>query len=290
MPFTLHTVRFMKSNLFVIAAADSAGIYRKLFQVRLTGGTSPSLAVSFAYAPFGPGGLSRLDDTTPGAVSGTHQWFDPNASNLVSNMPKYSHHVDGNAHFSQDGRILTAVRRAACPLPEINGHAFTLHVLGVHKFPVVTERDRRQAQSNKRRFVALTQAASSKKMITLVGSVYRRASYFQMLSQYGMRSEISGDFTKVRNRFGFRDTRALLTSPLLSQDGPDAPIVELRTMDYEIPDNKRDTLLFIGGFDSRNPFKWRDHPGILATRFPAAYEQRDLSRLRWLDLDRQSNH
>jgi hypothetical protein len=47
---------------------------------------------------------------------------------------KYSHHPDGRAHFSQTGKIITAVKRQSIPLDAQNGHIFTLHIQGLAAF------------------------------------------------------------------------------------------------------------------------------------------------------------
>jgi hypothetical protein len=50
---------------------------------------------------------------------------------VASHLVKYSHHPDGRAHFSQTGKIITAVKRQSIPLDTQNGHIFTLHIQGL---------------------------------------------------------------------------------------------------------------------------------------------------------------
>jgi hypothetical protein len=50
---------------------------------------------------------------------------------VTSHLVKYSHHPDGRAHFSQTGKIITAVKRQSIPLETQNGHIFTLHIQGL---------------------------------------------------------------------------------------------------------------------------------------------------------------
>lgn len=45
---------------------------------------------------------------------------------VTKSIVKYSHHPDGHAHFSQDGRIFTQVRRKAATLDTQRGHLFSL--------------------------------------------------------------------------------------------------------------------------------------------------------------------
>jgi hypothetical protein len=55
---------------------------------------------------------------------------------VTSHLVKYSHHPDGRAHFSQDGKILTAIKRQSIALDRQNGHMFTLYIQGLHALDV----------------------------------------------------------------------------------------------------------------------------------------------------------
>ena len=51
---------------------------------------------------------------------------------ITSHLVKYSHHPDGRAHFSQDGKIVTAVKRQSVPLRRQEGHIFSLLIQGLN--------------------------------------------------------------------------------------------------------------------------------------------------------------
>src|SRR5260370_38215581 len=55
---------------------------------------------------------------------------------VTSHRVKYSHHPDGRAHFSQDGKIFTAIKRHSISLDTQNGHMFTLYIQGLHALDV----------------------------------------------------------------------------------------------------------------------------------------------------------
>jgi hypothetical protein len=55
---------------------------------------------------------------------------------VTSHLVKYSHHPDGKAHFSQDKKILTAIKRQSIALDKQNGHMFTLYIQGLHALDV----------------------------------------------------------------------------------------------------------------------------------------------------------
>lgn len=50
---------------------------------------------------------------------------------VTSHLVKYSHHVDGRAHFSQDGKIFTTIKRQSVALEKQDGHIFSLWVQGL---------------------------------------------------------------------------------------------------------------------------------------------------------------
>ena len=52
---------------------------------------------------------------------------------------KYSHHVDGEAHFSEDSKIYTEIRRKACPFNMMDGHLFTLMFRGHNNFKKIPD-------------------------------------------------------------------------------------------------------------------------------------------------------
>ncbi len=99
----------------------------KAFQV--VWGADGSLFVTFPYFKHNEGILtaSRL----PGNGQ-TECVIDLEDGGKVSSyLVKYSHHVDGTAHFSQTGKIITAIRRQSLPLGQQNGHIFSMQVQGL---------------------------------------------------------------------------------------------------------------------------------------------------------------
>jgi hypothetical protein len=50
---------------------------------------------------------------------------------VTSHLVKYSHHIDGRAHFSQDGKIFTAIKRQSIALDKQHGHLFSLLIQGL---------------------------------------------------------------------------------------------------------------------------------------------------------------
>lgn len=285
MPFppSAPTITYIHRPRYVLAAGPEGGPFHKLFQLRLRGGAHPWPVVDFTYAPFGSGIASRFLYTKESKE--TYNWFDPDASMQTSHRPKYSHHEDGRAHFSQDGKIITSVRRHACPLRDINGHAFTLHIQGVPSFPPMNAKDETALQQGKRSYISLIAGGALSDMISLVGSVFTRDAYSHWNQRRGVRGVKKDDIlTKYIYPTGDEETVAILTCPNERLAKPTSLLVELRLSRRQPVSTTGNTMLFIGGFDSRNWKRAQDVPGFLAMRFPAAPEPRDLSLLQSMDL------
>ena len=69
---------------------------------------------------------------------------------ITSHLVKYSHHVDGRAHFSQGGKILTAIKRQSMALDKQYGHIFSLLVQGLNAVDPAKD----ELQSTKRAVIA----------------------------------------------------------------------------------------------------------------------------------------
>src|SRR5262249_34858572 len=94
-----------------------------------------SLIVSFPYGRHSEGLLSICNIP---AGQATAQVSLVQQGKCTSHKVKYTHHPDGQAHFSQDGKIFTAVRRQSVPLNSIEGHVFTVQAAGLHEYQSAT--------------------------------------------------------------------------------------------------------------------------------------------------------
>jgi len=82
---------------------------------------------------------------------------------VTSHLVKYSHHVGGRAHFSQDGKIFTAIKRQSIALDKQHGHIFSLLIQGLNALDPATD----ELQSTKR--AAIEFAMETPKAIKFVG-------------------------------------------------------------------------------------------------------------------------
>ena len=119
-------LRVFKSKRFVVSVKLRERRY-KILQIMFSK-RDGSIYINFPYYSDTRGLISLV--TYPGDISTTHLRLEP-GGRVTSHLVKYSHHQDGRAHFSQDGKIKTEVKKMSVPLTEINGHFFTVQIQGL---------------------------------------------------------------------------------------------------------------------------------------------------------------
>ena len=107
--------------------ADLDGTLYQLFSVTFT---RDGIFVNFPYHPDAPGAVCRAPVEPTGAVAVN---LDAVTSTTTHRI-KYSHHVDGRAHFSQDRKIHTRIVNQARRLDEDIPHMFTMSLQGIGQF------------------------------------------------------------------------------------------------------------------------------------------------------------
>ncbi len=151
----------LRSEKFVVALETPSGKF-KLFQILC--GRDGSLFVPFPYYKHSSAQLSQ--ETMEG---GRKYPSDLTVTGpLTMHRVKYTHHPDGEAHFSQDGKILTKIRRRANSLPAYDGHIFTVQLQGLSDFQPLKERD----LSKSGRQVVCMRLSSEPTSLKLVAHLY----------------------------------------------------------------------------------------------------------------------
>jgi hypothetical protein len=111
----------------VVSTVKIGEVRSKAFQVFF--GKDGSLFITFPYFRHRTGILCSAVIPVTGAAQ--TQVNLENGGKISSHLVKYSHHPDGRAHFSQDGKILTAVKRQSIALERQHGHLFSLIIQGL---------------------------------------------------------------------------------------------------------------------------------------------------------------
>ncbi len=129
--FQAKTVAAVRSQR-VVCVAKVSELRAKAFQIGFD--KDGSLFIHFPYFQHRIGILSSSEIPATG-----ERKADVNIEHggkVTSHRVKYSHHPDGRAHFSQDGKIFTAIKRQSISLDTQNGHMFTLYIQGLHALDV----------------------------------------------------------------------------------------------------------------------------------------------------------
>jgi hypothetical protein len=104
----------------------------KAFQIAFS--KDGSLLVTFPYFRHRTGILSA--SAIPANETRQSQVNLEQGGKVTSHDVKYSHHPDGRAHFSQDGKIFTAIKRQSIALDRQHGHIFSLIIQGLRALDV----------------------------------------------------------------------------------------------------------------------------------------------------------
>lgn len=107
-------------------------VRHKICQI-LFGKSDGSIYVTFPYFDIKEG-IASIGTFTPLLV-GSNVNLETSGK-VTSNPVKYAHHPDGEAHFSQDGKVKTLIRKKSVALREVADHIFTLHAQGLSHFDV----------------------------------------------------------------------------------------------------------------------------------------------------------
>src|SRR6202521_319975 len=116
----------------VVCVVNVREFRAKAFQVGFD--EDGTLYVHFPYFQHRIGILSSSEIPATGERNAEVKLED--GGKVTSHRVKYSHHPDGRAHFSQDGKIFTAIKRQSISLDTQNGHMFSLYIQGLHALEV----------------------------------------------------------------------------------------------------------------------------------------------------------
>lgn len=227
------------SQRFVLTI-EAGGERRKIFQI-LFNHRDGSLFVAFPYYKCPTGLLSLLSlqagQTYPTSLSLREQ------GKATSHRVKYTHHPDGNCHFSQDGKIFTRIRKHSVPLSEANGHLFTVQLQGLADFKVLSPPERKPLLTPAKAIINWKFLNEASLAYKFVGNWYKVRDLSRMISAVGDKP-----WLRVERRDGSKAWGSLLSAP----SGPTKDRYALLLTCEPIPcldADRYSTLTFVGGFD-----------------------------------------
>lgn len=166
---------------------------------------------------------------------------------ITSQRVKFSHHPDGRAHFSQTGRVRTAVRKQSMPLATLSGPAFIVRCQGLHAFEELTGRDSEKKAG--RRVVVGAQLDRHVDTVDIVGHWHTREELLRRTSE-----PVLGPLVRLRRSDGRLETGALIGPKPHSP--PQDRIIYLTCEEARTARDQEAFLLFLGGFDA--PFNFHE--------------------------------
>jgi hypothetical protein len=143
--FQAKTVAAVRSER-VVCVVKTDEFHAKAFQIGFE--RDGSLFIHYPYFQHRTGILSSSEIPATGARQANVNLEV--GGKVTSHLVKYSHHADGRAHFSQDGKIFTAIKRQSIALGTQNGHLFSLNIQGLHALDVAATPKDAEGSSTKR--------------------------------------------------------------------------------------------------------------------------------------------
>ena len=239
----------------VKAGKDAFKIFQILFNRK-----DGSLHLSFPYFIHKKGILSELSFSANTAVP-TDLSFLPRGK-VTTHRVKYSHHVSGEALFSQDGKIYSKIRKQSVPLRSQIGHIFTVLISGIQSFEAASQ-TKDQISSNSRTVLTF-EFKEMPNAVKFVGMWY--STRLLKKNSRGMKNNTPK--VSLLSPNGNLREGLLLVNPYLD-DGERFALVLYCELDPS-KDAKETFLTFMGGFDS--PEIVYDHSKetrVLSLMYPA---------------------
>ena len=224
-------------------------------------GRDRSLFVNFPYFRHRSGILAT--GTIPANRQNMSQVNLEIGGKVSSHLVKYSHHPDGRAHFSQDGKVRTEVKRQSLPLDSHRGHIFSVLIQGLTAFDKANE-TKDAGTSPKRTTINFQMpSAPDPEAIKLVGRWFP-VSGFPLSGTDG--SKI-GPVVPTKDPNGRVQNGFLIASPFSNAEH----VLVLTCEPIPRVDQSPEALIFYGGFDSREVMDdLTKEAGFLAFIYPVS--------------------
>jgi hypothetical protein len=164
---------------------------------------------------------------------------------FTSHKVKYSHHPDGNALFSQDGKIYSQVRKKSVPLDSANGHLFTVQIQGLADFDPIAPGEKQPSATARRTRINYVFQGNPPEAVKFVGHCYSESQLTGMIVAHGTEPWISMTRPDRSQVVG-----AIIRNPYLSSREPCYLLLFCEAIS-RLDDQEYSALMFMGGFDPR---------------------------------------
>jgi hypothetical protein len=219
-------------------------------------GKDGSLYVSFPYFAHTDGILAEV--TVTGLPGSTSNIDLAQTGKVASHLVKYSHHPNGEAHFSQDGKVMTMIRRQSVPLYEQRGHIFTVLIQGLRAFDAVGA-GKENKISAKRTTLTFEITDRFPKAIRVIGRWY----WIEDL-EFDPRPSTVGPIVYTIASDGTTHNAFIVANPKDSKH-----VLLLTCIPQDAFSSKHNAMMFIGGFDTPSKVHSKKATKFLACLYPA---------------------
>lgn len=181
----------------------------------------------------------------------------------VSHLVKFTYHPDGEVHFSQDGKVLTDIRKRSNPVGEASGHVFTLICQGLADFKPVISKPMRDSDI----LLTFDLAGAPPAAVKILGHMYARtelkpATSDPIPSSYGPVAPLCWPDGTIRLAFLLENPHVVAPASILT-----LTCEPLRA--FSVGSESR--MVFYGGFDPTDiALDRRKETSMLALIYPAA--------------------
>lgn len=273
-----------RSEKYVVAVGIGHRRYKTL-QI-IFGKKDGSLFVNFPYFKYVRGLVSVV--TFPGGNKHTAELSLEPGGKVTSHRVKYSHHPDGIAHFSQDGRVYSVVRKQSIPLAKAEGHIFTVQLQQVDSFEEANEEKDRGRHTPTRTVLTFNFNQDTPEAVKIVGRWYSLAELKNRI--YVIKeTPVLGPRVMCETPQGKRYFAFLLSSPQSFSTGEFVLILTCEKIDT-LDKERHSVLTFIGGLDEPNIINdLSKDTSFLALSYPASNYDDLAQRIGSIDYIRQSD-
>lgn len=191
-----------------------------------------------------------------------------NYGKVTSHLIKYAHHPDGEAHFSQDGKVLTKVRNKTKPLAEVDGHLFSIRAQGLSHFEKAITKNEQPPKLN-RTVLNFDMTETKSDSFAFIANWYETRNVLARIPL----SHRGGEFGPS----GFAETPTGQRMPFFLIGTPQRSPFEKYSLVVSccvIPplDKNREAILsFMGGFDPKFKYEdWTQRYSFLTALYPCS--------------------
>jgi len=163
---------------------------------------------------------------------------------VTSHLVKFSYHPDGNAHFSQDGKVLTKVRKLCPPIDKVE-HLFTAQFQGLGSYGQFDPSKEKISQPQERTFIEALFKGKQPAAIKIVGMLYSRKTLRQKKITTGYLSGPTGETIDPK---GNKHSVCICSSPEGTANQDLNLLIECEVIP-KVDKSSKTALIFIGGFD-----------------------------------------